>query len=504
MTAVRTLVRQSSHYLAGTAITIVMGFVSFPVFTRVFTVADYGTVDLIQRLVLLATAFGKLGVQNAVLRFYDVSQFQKDLASARRYVSSAVLGASGSAVVVALMTGVAFHLASPGGTVPPFMAVMAGGLALFRILQSIFMNLLRVEQKTKAYMAAQIGTRAATIALILLLFAVREKGIRSFFEGSLVVEAAIVVVLACALVRRKLLASSGFDWRFYRSMVVFGLPLIAYECMCIALESVDRFLIRSFLGAEPLGYYSAAYALCIYIQDLLLVPINMALVPLYLRLWSDEGRERTAEFLSRSLRIFIVVALGFFAGVIVCSRDALMILASSKYEASTVLIPWIVAGLFLYVTNAFFNAALLIHKRTLDMAKLALAAFVLKVVANLWLIPRIGLYGAVAATVTAYAFLLVLTARLSLPLLPLRTDWAALARGGVCAFVAVTAAIWVNLDSHLLNFLARGTIAVAVYTTCMYAVDGDVRLYLGQAAADLRKAVQALGTRGAQLVQGLW
>ncbi|MDE3196705.1 MAG: hypothetical protein KGN84_10195, partial [Acidobacteriota bacterium] len=47
--AIRTLTKHSSAYMGGIAASLLLGFVSFPIFTRAFSVAEYGLIDLAQK-----------------------------------------------------------------------------------------------------------------------------------------------------------------------------------------------------------------------------------------------------------------------------------------------------------------------------------------------------------------------------------------------------------------------------------------------------------------------
>src|SRR4051812_8980099 len=89
------LVQHSSHYLAGLFGGLAIGFISFPIFTRIFSVADYGLIDFIQKILLVPTALSKAGVQNSVLRFYDEKTFQSDHQAAQRYYSTMFFGVGG-------------------------------------------------------------------------------------------------------------------------------------------------------------------------------------------------------------------------------------------------------------------------------------------------------------------------------------------------------------------------------------------------------------------------
>src|SRR3954469_4678535 len=70
MSALKTLYRHSSHYLGGRVVVMLMGFISFPVFTRVFSVAEYGAINLITNTVLLLTVLSNFGFQHSVQRYY--------------------------------------------------------------------------------------------------------------------------------------------------------------------------------------------------------------------------------------------------------------------------------------------------------------------------------------------------------------------------------------------------------------------------------------------------
>jgi hypothetical protein len=65
------LFQHSGYYLAGMLGSMAIGLLSFPIFTRALSTAEYGVMDLGQRILLLLTILSKVGLQNAALRFYD-------------------------------------------------------------------------------------------------------------------------------------------------------------------------------------------------------------------------------------------------------------------------------------------------------------------------------------------------------------------------------------------------------------------------------------------------
>src|SRR5271169_3489590 len=88
----RTLLRQAPHYLGGRVGVLLLGFVSFPLFTRLFSVADYGVMSLVAKVVATVTVLAKLGIQNSVVRFYHEHTSAKEPGALRRYFSTFLIG----------------------------------------------------------------------------------------------------------------------------------------------------------------------------------------------------------------------------------------------------------------------------------------------------------------------------------------------------------------------------------------------------------------------------
>ena len=262
-------------------------------------------------------------------------------------------------------------------------------------------------------------------------------------------------------------------------------------------------LSRGMLGANPLGYYAAAYTICIYIQDLLMVPINLAMVPIYLKLYNTQGPARATEFLTDGFRLFVMAAGCLLAGVTACATSAVTLLASKKYAPSAPLIPWIVGGLLLYAANAFLNAPLLIEKKTQTMALLVGCALVLKVGLNLVLLPRLGLLGAVVSTILGYLFLLSLTAYHSLSLMPIGIDLALIAKSLACGAAAALAGLQIHLAWPAGELLTRAVCVLVLYALGIALIDRVARQTLQRGFTLAVRELKLISAGAAAIIGGL-
>ncbi len=483
MSSLKTLYRHSSHYLGGRVAVMLLGFISFPLFTRVFSVADYGTINLITNIVLLLTVLSKFGFQHSVQRYYP------DLASAngpetlRRhystlFYSTAVLALLLSSIfIVSLFFGFGKLLGiSTGGTL-----VLACSLVVIRSLRCMQMNLMQMEHKTRLFNGMDILQKATAIALICGLLFFWQKTLFAFFLGLVIVEGGALVQYWPVQARRELLSLKTFDFDFLRTAVVFSLPLMVAEISWVVLDSGDRFFIQHYMGLQALGFYAAAYGIAIYLQDVMMAPLQLALFPICMKVWNTEGKEATQKFLSRSLDQFVLAAVAVVCVAIVTSRDVIVLLASRKFQQAHTLLPYLVIGLVLSAVTIFFRPGLLIHKRASKIAAATFYACALNIALNIVLLPRIGLVGAAIATMVSYGAIVVFLAWQSLGVLPYKLELAAFARYAIVGGVASWLIAQVPIESPLLSAIAKASLILIVYAAVLFAIDARVRSLLTKA-----------------------
>jgi O-antigen/teichoic acid export membrane protein len=489
---VRKLALHASHYAAGFIGALIVGLVSFPVFTRVFPVAEYGTIDLAQKLLVLVWAASKMGLQNAALRFHDAANFSANPLQAQRYYSTLFFGITAtSAVVLTLfLAGIAV---SPESLVSPPVTTLIHLIAvvvLLRSLTSMLWSFLRIEERTKTYNAIAVGEKMATVAVVCLLLPFGGRRAETYFAGYIVVQAAIVVFLTIPLLRRGMLAPRAFDPALFRTCIAFGLPLVAYEWAFGILGSTDRLMVRNYLGADALGFYAVASGLAQHANDLLIAPLTLALTPLYMRLWNTEGREKTISFLTQALDVYLMAAVGILAITAASASHIVVLLASSKYAGAHHLIPVLLAAFLIFAMNIFLGAGFFIHKRTVYLAGLLMISAVLNLGLNRILLPQIGLAGGAVATLVSYTIFVLWLARASRSVLPLRINPISVGRYAAAAVLAWSAGVFVDVESTAAGLVLTAGISAAVYCTALYALDSRVREAVWWAAAWVRQSKQ--------------
>jgi O-antigen/teichoic acid export membrane protein len=349
------------------------------------------------------------------------------------------------------------------------------GLVLLRAMGSVFWGFLRIEQRTKTFNVLTVCTKATTVAAVCSLLPFIGRSARTYFTGTLFVETGLIIGLTVWLVSRGVLAPRHFTLDLFRAAIVYGTPLVLYELAYAVLVSADRFLVRHYVGAEALGFYSVAYGLANNVNEFLVAPLGLALIPIYMRIWNSDGAEKTSAFLTTAFNIFMLAGVGVLAAIAAAGHSIVIFLASEKYDGADRLIPVILAGLLVYGANVFVAAGLLIHKRTMQMSGVLILAAALNVGLNCLLLPRMGLMGGAVATLVSYLVCIAMLATASNRVLPLHTDLLSCAKYLFSGVIAWLAGSQITVPTELGDLLVKSAVVFAVYLGALNLLDERTR-----------------------------
>jgi O-antigen/teichoic acid export membrane protein len=476
----KTLYQQSSHYLAGRVVVMVLGLLSFPVFTRLFSVEEYGLLNLVVKTVAVFVVVAKMGVQNSVMRFYQDFAIQGDRRTLRSYYSTLYFGIFVFAALATILFDV-FIWFAPTRFFSPLLRqllLLGSGLIFIRGVFSVLVGFWRVQERTILFNAVDALNKVAVIAVICLLAFTWERSVRAFLGGSLIVEGASVLIASYMLFHQGLIGPGACNSRFFKDAITYGAPLIFYELFGVVLASADRFLVQYYLGSRELGYYSAAYNLSSSLQESVVAPLALALFPIYMRLWATKGREATQTFLSGIFNHFALVSIGIIALVCLVSKDAIVLLASAKFQNAYTLVPLLVAALLLAASHFFIDPGLLIYRKTGIMARIAVYSTGVNIALNVLLLPRLGLYGAGLATLLSYLFMTLLTLHSSFALLPIPLQLERMAKFAMAAAIVFFAFRGLHIKSPLVGLAVKGTLCTAGYLALVLLLDKTFRLFV--------------------------
>jgi O-antigen/teichoic acid export membrane protein len=472
----RTLWKQTSHYLLGRAGLMLLGLVSFPLLARLLSVKQYGELSLLLKLAVLWTVLSKAGLQNAALRF--APEAAKTGSDAYRACVATLV--SESCVIAGVMSLLGYAVLRMGlipiSRATATLVPVALALVFVRSIQPVLSGILRSEGRTVLFNICELLGKSLGISLSVAALAFVALDLHYYVFGLLIAEGSIVAGILLWFRARGYLQLRLPDMRLAARALAFSAPLIAYEIASVILDSGDRVLIGHYLGLAQVGFYSAAYSIATYAEEVLMTPVNMALFPMYMKIWVNQGAEDTARFLSRSFDIFFTAACGVLLMVLLTAHDLITLLASRKFSAAGPLLPVLVAGLLIYALHIFFNAPLLIYRRSMVLTAVTMVCCAANVGLNILLLPRMGIMGAAVATLVSYLALVVGLAVASRRYLAFRIPVTAMATGMVTASVAFAICLHISAPHLLADIALKSVSGLGIYALGLCVARPDLRV----------------------------
>ena len=443
----------------------------------------------------IAVAFGKVGMQHSIVRYQSEIAAGKSAFTAHQLRSTTFFGMLGTSLVVMILM-VATILLVParwvGGAAVRGLFALASLLVVVQVVESTLTNFLRAEQRTTVLMTYQVAKKYLGLGLIIGVLLLVVRSLAGFYAASVSSEAIAVAVLAWIFFHaggRERPAVNAFSRPLYRQLLGFGIPMmIGYELSGTVLSVGDRYVIEGLIGDQPLGLYSAAYNLCQYVQAVVIASVGQAIVPLYMQMWDQKGRDETAAFIARSLRTYLLLGAPVVAGLAAVGPELLPSLASDKYASAGALLPWIIAGMVVDGANAMVGAGLFIHRKTRVIMIIVMCCAALNIGLNLVMVPRIGILGSAIATLVSYAAVALSLALAGHRLLPVPIPWATLLRSGVAATIMYLVLEQIYPGRRFVTVGLRIAAGAPLYALLMALIDPDARLLARKLVERLRRS----------------
>lgn len=463
------------HILGYLPVNLVQGAVAFGtivLFTRLLQPDEYGRYALVLATTQLVQMAFFTWVHAGMARFYETARGEDRLGQhfATGYAAIGILciavGAAGVAFIL--------WLDLPEELRP---ALFFGlGALLLRSVLMMGLETHRAARNVRLFGLLEAGYAAIGLGIGTLLILTTDLREAAPFLGLAI---ATLICLAFDLPAIAQLAPRAAPSRVeLRRFFLYGLPVSLSLALEFALSASDRYLIGWFLGDAAVGVYAASYAMASRITSLIFIWLAMAGLPLMIAALEQEGRDAAVEVARRNAETIVLVAFPAAVGLAVVASPLASVLVGAEFrEAAGTLVPWIVAAALMngimahYVHNAF-----ILSRRTDLMAWMAAPPTVLNILLNILLIPRMGLPGAVVATVISYAIALVLATVVGRRFFPIPLVPATALRGAVAAGIMGIAVWAVPGDAGAAVLIVKIAVGMLVYVPAALALDvGDCR-----------------------------
>lgn len=382
--------KDSVIYAIPTFISGGLGFFLLPLYTRVLSPADYGSLDLFTIFGGLVQCVIALEVSQGVARFYTDEQ---DLNKKVLFASSAfwftLVCYSLFAVLMLLNTNLlAIMIMGQTGMEVAFQIgiIYLWSNGLFYLIQNQF----RWELRSVNYSIVSLLMSFVTAFVSVWLAYVMDWGLEGLLIG-MVVGSLAGTSLGIWWLRKSF--RFCFNSALLREMLIFSMPLVISSLAVWFSMYIDRIMINYYLSIDEVGLYSIGFRIA-FVAALLIVGFRGALTPL---IYTYYREAETPQQLANIFRLFIFCVLIIFLVLSLFAQDIVKLLTTEPFYGGSVVVLYLVPAILL--TNMYiFAPGVGIAKKTHYLIWINLIGGLLNLFLNMLLIPSLGIVGAGLAT----------------------------------------------------------------------------------------------------------
>jgi O-antigen/teichoic acid export membrane protein len=454
------------------------------ILARLLVPADFGLVGYASLTIGVLELFKELGFSSALI------YRQEDLEEAANTTFVAVLISS------SLLYGMAWF-----GS--PLVAQFFKNQALVPVLRVLSVTLVisAISQVPLTLMAKGMGFKNKVLpemiasiigSAISVLLAWRGYGVWSIVYGQVLIAVltSILVWFFCPWRPSRL-----FSWRVAKELWNYGKHIVSSQIMVFFITNIDDAFVGRFLGDAALGTYSLAYDLSNLPATHMSRIVGQVMFPAYSKVQNDLDRLRQVFF--KSLKYVSLLAFPIAFITLVFAKDFIVVAYGSKWFRAVVPLQWLtIYGLARAIAvnmgNVFKAGGKPKWLFYIATVRLAVMAGLLYPAIKLEGITGVAALSAIVSVVD-FALSLFLTNRIILA--PWKTYGRILLPMGIVALATAVAShgFYRAIENALHPFIGlplSGGLAFLAYLALMYAYDGELRRFVGQMLAGVKREYQ--------------
>jgi O-antigen/teichoic acid export membrane protein len=448
------LLRHAAVYGIGRILSKGISLFLLPFYTYYLTPVDYGVMEILSLVIMLAGMLAGFGISSGLMRYYYATENEDER---RELVGTAVIF---SIIAAGVMTAPALLFSSSlsqvllGSPNYAFLIKLAGVQFFFSLSGDIGWVYLRAKKRSTLYVTLTQIFLGISLGLTVYLVAIKKMGLTGVFWGNALAAAVLWIILMGITIRESRL---HFSYSNLGNMLRFGSPMVLTWIAAYTLNYSDRFFLQRFSDLTAVGLYSLAYKFGFMISMLGVQP--------FLLIWEAQAYEVAKREDAKDVfaRIFvywstILIFCGFLLSLFV--REIFAILVSHKFGSSYLMVPAIALAYVIQGIGLYFEAGLLIQKRSKLLATIALTCMTFCLAMEGVLIYHWKSWGACASTVLSFIVFSVVTYRFSNKAYPINCDFKAIAKAGALALLLLAVAWCLPIQAIGWSLLAKATLAV--------------------------------------------
>ncbi|MEW6442067.1 MAG: polysaccharide biosynthesis C-terminal domain-containing protein [bacterium] len=451
----KTLVRHSMVYGLGIILNRLIGFIMIPIYTRLLTPADYGTLELLGLSTDIIGMVISVGIANAMYRFYFEFEDERE----RNAVISTAFATFGGIGLLclgllSLATGFLSRVILDAEQYASYFLVALTSIWFLTVVQMGF-DYLRMRQKSVLFLIVSTLKLLLALGLNIYLVVYLRMGVMGILLSTLISSVVMTIVFVVPI-----LVQTGphISPSIAAKLIRFGAPLIPANLGSLIVHASDRYFLKYFGDLHQTGIYSLGYKFGN-------LPNTFVTSP-FMQIWTarrfEVYKKPYAEEMFGAIFTYFCLLITFVGlGISMISREALEIIANPSFWDAHQVIPIIIFAYIVFSLHNHFNMGILIEKKTHYLAYINGSNGIVNLVLNWFFIQRWGMYGAAYATLLSFFYKVIVTYAVSSRIYPVHFEAGKVLKIFLTAGLLYAASQWIPAGPIYVRLGIKGLLLLA-------------------------------------------
>ncbi len=404
----RTLFSNTLIFGLGSFGSKLMVFLLLFFYTRVLSLEEFGSVDLIIQAANLLIPIAGLSIFEGTVRFtLDKGYRRTDVMSVSIQI----------ALIGLFCVGVAFPLLRLIGALSDYL-ILLYIYVFIATIKLIFEQFVRGMGYVKLYAMNGLLTTFMMIFFNIIFLVIFKWGTVGYVLSIVLADALSVMFLYAVANIKKYIRLKDINKEVRSAMLRYSLPMLPTTILWWVTSFSDRYMVTHMLSLSHNGIYSAAYK----------IPTIITLISaIFSQAWqmsavTEHNDKAIARFYTNVFNTFQSLVYVVAGGIFLFIKPISMLMGGG-FPISYKYTPFLVLSVVFSCFVTFFGSIYVATKRTGRGLVTTIIPGVINILLNLLLIPKLGIHGAAIATCTSYLVAFVIRTFDARAIVGMKTNW---------------------------------------------------------------------------------
>jgi len=382
-------------YGLGNVAVKIVGLILIPLYTNpeFFSTDQFGVLGILEISGLVLTALLASGLPQSLTRwFWDKEH--KDNQKGIFFMSLStqlVVSVLFCVVLIPLSDKISVMIFSkPDWSKAITFVILASGI---QSVNNVINTLMRLQSKSMLYTLTNLLKLISVLSLTLYFILSKKMGLEGIYLAQVIGNAFIVLLLLGYTIKN---TKVFFDKTIFKSMNVYGFPLLLANISAALLTVIDMFSLNSLTVLKSVALYTLAFKITSVLKLVLVDSMKLALGPMMIKRIDTADNKR---FYSKVLLYSSYILMFAIVGVSLFSYEIVKVIATSRaYWDAVAIIPVLSLSVFFVNMKEVTVYGLHIAKKTRIIGIIVVFSTIMSLVLNILLIPIWDIAGAAVAT----------------------------------------------------------------------------------------------------------